>query len=371
MKLALYHPWVKSKGGAEKVLLEILRRSSHDITLFTLYYDPDHTFEAFEEHDVQVVGKNKRPSGFIDRVVRFGFGSMFTKLPLDGYDALVVSEAGLGSLITFRNHGLPVYCYCHTPLRAALPGFHMTYRQELNPLLRPVFDIGTLIYDWLERRAWGHFDRVMANSELTKARIESKGLFDGDIGIVNPGVDIDKFSEGKFKPYFLYPSRFRRYKRQDLAIKAFQEADIEGFDLVLVGSAQGDEYIAELEEAAGENVDILTDVSEEEWRDLYADAYAMLFLAENEDWGIAPLEAMAAGKPVIAVNEGGCTEVIDDGDNGFLVEPEPAAVADAIERLAGDEEQARAMGTRGREIVQDYSWKRFIEQFDNEVDGGA
>ncbi|MFB6294205.1 MAG: glycosyltransferase, partial [Candidatus Nanohaloarchaea archaeon] len=268
MKLALYHPWLKSKGGAEKVLLEILRRSSHDITLFTLFHDPDATFEEFDDYDVEVVGSNTAPSGFLDRVFRFGFGTLFTKLPLDGYDALVVSEAGLGCLITFRNHSLPLHCYCHTPLRAALPVFHATYRKELHPLLRPVFDIGTVVYDWLERHAWDKFDRVMANSELTRTRIREKGLCDGEISVINPGVDADRFEAADTERYFLYPSRFRRYKRQDLAVKAFDAADIEDFKLVLAGSADEDDYIEELEAMAGDGVEIRTDVPDGEWREL-------------------------------------------------------------------------------------------------------
>lgn len=374
MKLAVYHPWLKSKGGAEKVLLEVLRRSTYDITLFTLYHDPENTFDAFDDHDVTVIGSNRSPGGFVDRVVRFGFGSLFTSLPLDGYDALVVSEAGLGSLITLRNSDRPVHCYCHTPLRAALPSFHGTYRTELHPLLRPLFDIGTLVYNWLERHAWNRFDRVMANSDLTRQRIKSKGLFDGSIRVVHPGVDTGRFDDADddsgnqdIQPYFLYPSRFRRYKRQDLAITAFAEADIGGFDLVLAGASQEEEYIQELEELAGDRVHIRTDVSEEEWRTLYRNAYAMLFLAENEDWGIAPLEAMAAGKPVIAVDEGGYTDVVESGETGILVDATPASVGAAMAELAGDEERAQAMGDAGRDAVDTYSWENFIHAFDDEV----
>ncbi|MDY6773842.1 MAG: glycosyltransferase [Candidatus Nanohaloarchaea archaeon] len=368
MKLALYHPWIKSKGGAEKVLLETLKRSEHEVTLFTLYYDPDRTFEEFEKYDVEVLGSNREPSGFLDRVLRFGFGTMFTELPLEGYDALVVSESGLGSLITFRNHSLPVHCYCHTPLRAALPGFHRRYRQELDWYLRPLFDIGTLVYDLLEKRAWKGFDSVMANSELTRGRIEQKEIYNDDIKVINPGVDVGEFeSGGDFEPYFLYPSRFRRYKRQELAIEAFREADIEGFSLVLAGSAQEEDYIEELEEAAGEDVEIRTDVPEEEWRELYENAYSVLFLAEQEDWGIAPLEAMAAGKPVIAVKGGGYEEVVEHGETGVLVDPEPEIIAAAMEELANDEKAVRMMGRHGKQVVQAYSWENFIERFDENV----
>ncbi|MDY6761759.1 MAG: glycosyltransferase, partial [Candidatus Nanohaloarchaea archaeon] len=155
--------------------------------------------------------------------------------------------------------------------------------------------------------------------------------------------------------------------RQDLAIKAFQNADIDGFTLVLAGSADEDEYIRELEELAGQDVEIRTDVPDDEWRELYENAYAVLFLAEQEDWGIAPLEAMAAGKPVIAVKGGGYEEVVQHGETGVLVDAEPAVIAAAMEELVEDETAVRMLGEHGRQVVEAYTWESFIDRFDAEV----
>lgn len=370
MDIALYHPWLKSKGGAEKVLLEVLKRSEHDVTLYTLYHDPDATFQAFENHDVEVVGSNRAPGGFLSKAVRFGFGSVPRKLPVEKHDALVVSEAGLGSLIALRNRDTPVHCYCHTPLRAALPSFRQTYRKELSVLARPLFDIGVRIYNVLERKAWRHFDRVMANSELTRERIVGKGLADaGDVEVVHPGVDLDRFAQGQQGDYFLYPSRFRRYKRQDLAVEAFERADLDGFRLVLAGAGQEEDYVRELRErtAGNDSIEIMTDVDDEVWKDLYADAYAVLFLAEQEDWGMVPVEAMASGKPLVAVDEGGFTDAVEDGETGLLVPPDADAVAGAMESLAADPERAGRMGEAGLAAAQDYSWDAFIDRFDGVV----
>lgn len=373
MNLALYHPWLKSKGGAEKLLLEVMKRSSHDVTLYTLFYDEDETFAGFAEQDVRVLGSNKPPRGFLDKAVRFGIGSLLQKLPLAEHDKLVVSEAGLGSLITLRNHDIPVVCYCHTPLRAALPGFRETYRTEVSSVLRPLFDIATRVYGGLERRAWQHFDHVLANSALTEERILGKGLAREEaVSVVNPGVDVDAFQPGEFQHYFLYPSRLRRYKRQHLAIQAFKEADLDDFRLVLAGSPQEQDYVDELREMADGNdrIEIVTDATAVEWRDLYQNAYAVLFLAQQEDWGIVPLEGMAAGKPVIAVHEGGFTDVVEHGTHGLLVEAAVGTVADAMQELAQDEDRAREMGKAGRDAVQAYSWERFIERFDAQVTKG-
>lgn len=374
MKIALYHPWLKGKGGAEKLLLEVLERSSHDVTLFTLFYDREATFSGFENHDVRVIGSDKAPRGFFDKALRFGFGSLLSKIDLSEFDVFVVSEAGLGSLITLRNHNIPTVCYCHTPLRAALPEFQRTYRREVSRWLRPVYDTGILLYNLLEGRAWKRFRHVMANSALTKRRIVEKGLSaEQDVRVVNPGVDVEQFQPDEFDQYFLYPSRFRRYKRQDLAIEAFKEAGLGDFKLILAGDGQEEEYVEELREMAEghDNIEIRTDVPDDEWTALYENAYSVLFLAENEDWGIVPLEGMAAGKPVIAVNEGGFTDVLEDEEHGFLVDADVENIAEAMRALAQDEELAQTMGEQGRERVTEYSWDAFIDQFDEYVEAEA
>lgn len=372
MKIALYHPWLKSRGGIEKMVLEYAKRSEHEVTVFTLYYAEPDTFEGFADVEVQVVGDNKPPQGLLDKTLRFGLGTLKTELPLNGYDALLVSEAGLGSLITIKNHDLPVLCYCHTPLRAALPEFKETYTDEINPVLRPAFSLLTFKYSLLERWAWKHFDRVVCNSENTRERVEEKGLAAReDMVVIHPGVDMDDFTPGDFDHYFLYPSRFRSYKRQHLAIEAFnsiKDSLPDDFRLVLAGSAQENEYITRLQGMDTDRVEFRFDVSDEEWHTLYEDAYTVLFLAENEDWGIVPIEAMAAGKPIIAVEEGGAMESVRDDENGLLVPARADAIAAAMQELVEHEDRARDLGAGGRGMADRYTWDAFVEKLDGEVD---
>lgn len=372
MRVALYHPWLKSRGGIEKLILEYAQRSEHEVTVFTLYYAEPDTFEGFVDVDVQVVGDNKPPQGFMDKVMRFGMGTIYTELPLDDYARLIVSEAGLGCLVTLKNHNLPTLCYCHTPLRAALPDFKGTYRDEVNPLLRPVVSMLTFKYNLLESKAWKHFDRVVANSENTRERVHDKGLAaQEEVRVIHPGVDLEDFEQGDFDHYFLYPSRFRRYKRQDLAIKAFHEVSgglPDEFTLVLAGSAQEEDYIEELQDMASDRVEFRFDVDDEEWRELYQDAYAVLFLAENEDWGIVPIEAAAAGKPVIAADEGGARESVIGDETGYLVPADPAIVGKRMLHLARNEDVAHSMGEAGRRHAQQYTWDAFADKLDAEVE---
>ena len=371
MDLAIYHTWLKEKGGAEKVVLESAERSNHKVTIYTQFYDEDETFEEFKDLDIQVLGSNTAPRNFIDQGLRFGLGSLLKKIPLSEHDAFLISEAGIGSLIALRNNTIPTMCYCHTPLRAALPEFRETYLDEQPLPLKPVYWTGIKIYDLLEEKAWNEFDHILVNSSTTKARIMRKSLAHEDkLSVLNPGADIEENQEGEFQKYFLYPSRFRRYKRQDLAIKTFKEADLEDFKLVLAGSNQEPEFVEELREMIDEedNIEIKTDLPDNEWKELYRNCYSVLFLAEKEDWGIIPIEAGSHGKPTIAVNEGGPKESVLEDETGLLVDPEISEISGAIQQLAEDEEKTRKMGKRARKESEKYSWEKFSEKLDKEVE---
>jgi len=369
MDVALYHPWLKEKGGAEKVVLEAAKRSEHNITVYTLFYDEKKTFKQFKKIDIEVLGSGKKPGGVIDKGIRFGLGSVLRKIPEEKHDTLLVSEAGLGSLITLRNNSLPTLCYCHTPLRAALPEFKQTYKKEINPLIRPFYLTGLKIYSILEKQAWKNFDHIISNSKLTKERILDKKLTEEEkISILNPGADIEKNQNKKYGNYFLYPSRFRRYKRQDLAIKAFQKADPTNFKLILAGSAQEKEFIEELKQIATEKIEIETDVSDKRWKQLYENSYAVLFCAEKEDWGIIPVEAASYSKPVISVNEGGPKESVIDGKTGYLVQPRLDKFAERITYLAENKDKVKQLGKNAKKESKKYSWKKFSKKIDQKIE---
>lgn len=370
MCIAIYHPWLKERGGAEKVVLEHAKRSEFDVEILTLYYDPEETFDDFQDLDVKVLGSNRLPKNFLAKGIQFGLGSALRKIETEDYEHLIVSEAGLGSLITLRNHDISITGYIHTPLRPALTEFRETYRNERRFIFRPFFDLGVKVYNFLEKNAWNYFDRVVANSKLTKKRILEKGLTEEEkIDILHPGANIEQNENQGYKKYFLYPTRFRRYKRQELAIQAFQEAELpEEFELVLAGDAQEEDYVEELKELAEGNVRVETDVSKIRWSNLYANCYTVLFCAENEDWGIIPIEAGSYSKPTISVNEGGPQESIIEGETGYLVEPKPEAFAEKMELLATDFSLVEEMGKKAEKEVQKYSWKKFAQKLDSHVE---
>ncbi|MFQ3274934.1 MAG: glycosyltransferase involved in cell wall biosynthesis [Candidatus Nanohaloarchaea archaeon] len=370
MNIAVFHPWLKEKGGAEKVVLEYAERSENSVTVLTPFYDAESTFEGFQELEVKEVGWQGEAGGFISRLLKFSLGGAVTKLDLEEYDTVIFSTSGVSTPFTVRNHNQLTVGYCHTPLRAALPEFQDSYRNDLPPMLRPFFGIATRFFGKLEKFSWNFLDHVFVNSENTKERVLRRKLeTDENLTVLNPGADIEENKSESYDRYFLYPTRFRRYKRHELAIKAFEQADLpKDFELVLAGSAQEEEYIQELKEMAGENIRFEKDVPGEKWENLYANCYSVLFCAEKEDWGIIPVEAASYSKPIISVNEGGPKESVIDSETGFLVEADPEAFAEKMKYLAENPDEVEEMGKKARKHSEKYSWDRFAEKMDSKIE---
>ena len=369
MKLALYHPWLKAKGGAERLVFEYASRSSHDVEIFTQYHEG-----SFEDYDVSITTLTDKdvPDGFLRKGIALTKTQLGTDLDLDGFDALLVSEAGLGSLITLRNHDLPTMVYTHTPLRA-VHQFYDYYMHQYGPVSRHGFRAAATTYRHLEKRAWRYFDRIAVNSHNTKETLKDAGLVqDRPCRVIYPGIDPAKFDHSGKGDYFLYPGRFKSYKRHELAIEAFEEfADShDGFELVLAGFPDDEDYLQELKETYGHHawLQFETDLDDDAFMDLYSEAHTVLFTAKNEDWGIVPLEAMAAGKPVISVDEGGPAESIVNGETGFLVDAEPEAIAAKMRLLVDDEARHTQMVQAAASRSKRYTWTRFGTDLDEEVD---
>ena len=367
MDIAIYHPWIKERGGAEKVLLKYALETNHNVTIFTGFYDQERTFTGFKDIEVREIGTGREPKGFVDRLIRFELFNSVRSLDLEDFDTFLISTSGVGTSISLRNPQKNTLTYTHTPLRPAIKEFRESYLEDITPLLRPIYGAAIKFFAKLENFSYSKIDLSIANSETTKERMISRRLMHSkDIDVINPGTEMHE--GGNFEKYFFYPSRFRRYKRQDLAIEAFNKADLDDFKLILAGSAQEKEYIEELREIAGENVEIKTDVPEDEWNELYRNCYSVLFMAENEDWGMIPVEAGSYGKPVIAVNEAGPTESVLHDETGFLLEPDPEKIGQKMRELSENREKTEKIGERGLKEARKYSWKNFASKIDEKIE---
>ena len=379
-RIAHYYPWIYLRSGVERMILEVLRRSRHRYTVFTNHLDYEQTFPEFRDVTDLIELKHVSVRRSLGPALAAAITIFQQKLPLAGFDALLVLSEGLGDLITFRNDSLPIVAYCHNLAR---PVYDATYRASLvagRPHLRwslPVFEPP---YRVLTRLAWRRYRRVFANSRHTRDEILRNGLCAAKtVEVLNPGVDLARIqrSDGS-EPFFLYAGRIKWWKNVELAVQAFlafrAETANRNWSLVVAGEVdQGSkEYLRRLQELASGDDSIVYRVnpSRDELENLYSRCYALLFPSFNEPWGIVPLEAMAFGKPVVAVNRGGPTESVVDGETGFLVEPNPSAFAARMAWLVQRPADARRMGQAGSDRAQAYSWDAFVGRLDDYLEDG-
>jgi glycosyltransferase involved in cell wall biosynthesis len=186
------------------------------------------------------------------------------------------------------------------------------------------------------------------------------------------GVDFKDYKNNGDKKYFFYPSRISPNKRQEFAIRAFNhfKRQVKGYKLVLAGSVSLDSLyysyykkIVALADAVGD-VAVMADPDDKTVKQFYSNCTAVLYTPLNEDYGLVPLEAMASSKPILAVNEGGPKETVEDGKTGILVNS-VEELGNAMKEVAENPSLANELGRNGRErVAKHYSWSGFFRGFD-------
>ena len=382
MKAALYYPWIYLKSGAERTIAALVAHSRHDWTLYTNRYERDATFpELRAARIVEMPQVSVRRS--VHHVADAAWRIARQRLPLQDERALLVVCEGLGDFITLRNRSIPAACLCLTPLRAAFDphyqaGYLSTHR---HALARRVVLAGlAAAFRVADRVAWRRYGCALAISEEVEARIRRGRLRPGrgDVEVVRPGVDTRALEPlWEYEPYFLLPGRIMWTKNLQLGIRAFQimitrHPELSRMRLVIAGfvDEKSGPYLAELQRMAADvaGISFVVSPSDQELFALYRSAYAVVCTAFNEDWGLVPLEAMALGKPVVAVDRGGLRETVKHGDTGLLVPPEPEAFAESLAALASAPDRVRSLGRAGHAHAQAHDVRTFVRQVDDRVE---
>lgn len=375
LRPALYYPWVYLKGGAERVLLELMQRSRHEWTLITNRYEPEATFPGFADLPViplQEVSVRRS----VPAVARAAFTLLTQRLELSSYDSLFVVSEGLGNLVASRS-SVPTSCICLTPLKIAYDEFtRARYFRESHRLHQRV---AISAYARFERPAWRQYKRVFCNSAETRRRIYDANLVDPRrLEIAYHGVDTVRFSPtGEREPFFLAAGRLMWAKNVELAIRAWRaskpHASQNNFRLVIAGMVdeKSQKYVAELRRLATGREDIVfvESPSDEELISLYQRCTAVVFTAFNEDWGLVPLEGMACGKPIVATDRGGPRESIVHGETGWLERDDIESFASRIGTLFDmPQDRLDFIGVSARARAERFTWNDFIERIDDHVE---
>lgn len=328
MKVAIVHYWLVGMRGGEKVI-EALCELYPEADVFTHVYRPERISPIIRSHQVTTTFIDRLPMAH--RMYQKYLPLMplaLEQLDLSAYDLVISSESGPAKGVLTRPDALHV-CYCHTPMRYVWSGYH-DYLHSAGPIVRPLMPYAIHRLRQWDLATAARVDRFIANSETVAKRIWR--VYRRDSTVINPPVETRRFATAEPPgDHYLFVSQLVSYKRADVAIEAFNRM---GRKLVVVG--EGEEY-RRLKQMAGPTVELLGHCSAEELDRQYAACRALVFTA-NEDFGIVPVEAMAAGRPVIALNRGGATETVRDGLSGlFFDQQTPEALIEAVQRFEAQE----------------------------------
>ncbi|MBB6693252.1 glycosyltransferase [Cohnella xylanilytica] len=376
-KVALYHPWIYLKGGAERFIYEVITSSRHEWKIITNHFDKENTFDEFSTLDVIEINRVSVRRNFFSS----GIGALkilTQRLPLEDVDVLLISSEGLGDLVGLRNNAKPIMAYCHTPLKVVHDEQTKERWMETHgEISRFLFKFFTGIFNIVDRHAWKRFDKVLCNSKEVQRRIFNAGLYKGKSKVIHPGVSSKFFNEylpNTSEKYFLIAGRIMWTKNIELGIKAFIHSNlsIKGYKLKIAGmvdekSGSYLEFLKRISEGE-EEIDFVINPSDKELLQLYQNSVAILFTPPNEDFGIAVVEGMAVGKVVIATARGGPVEILENGETGILCKDTPEEFAIAMNMVVEDKELSRKISLQAKVAAEKYSWKHCVAQIDAEID---
>ncbi len=336
MRIAIFHNFMDNIGGAEVVTLTLARELNGDI--YTTNINTDHIKEmGFEDIIPRIfsIGKIPLQAPWRHQLAFWRFRHLNLK---DKYDFYIISGdwAMSGAVLNKPN-----LWYVHSPLHELWAFKDWIRNTMVAPWKRPAYDL----WVWFNRKLTlsyaKHIKNVVANSINTQERV--KKYYSKEAVVINPPINTNNFKFKMSGDYWLSVNRIVKHKRIEIQVDAFRKMPNE--KLIIVGSYeknadQFEEYKDEIERALPKNIKILNWVTSEELRNLYANCKGFITTSKAEDFGMTAVEAMSAGKAVIAPNEGGYKETIIHGRTGVLIESiDSEKLAESIRKISHELEE--------------------------------
>ncbi len=361
MKVAIVHDQLQEFGGAERVLVT-LKKIFPEADVYTSFYNPktlgSHA-EKFKNWQIITSWADKIP--FLKKLyspLRFITPLLWEPFNFSNYDLVISSSGSYMSKGVITRPKTVHVCYLHHPPRSLYYYETAIEWQKYWPIkiYGHLVNHGLRLWDYLSSQ---RVDCFIANSEETKRRIEK--FYRRDSIVIYPPVSIPKKPSNlqAFKPssFYLTVSRLARAKHIDILIKAANKMKL---NLKIVGAGRDEKYLKSI---AGPKVEFLGELPDEKLTQLYLEAKAFLFSAADEEFGIAPAEAMGYGVPVIAYSDGGIPEHIKDGQNGFLFNQlnEDSLVHKVKKFESLKEEEFIKMKKSARKTAENFSEEKFKE----------
>jgi len=358
MKIALIHDYIVSYGGAEKTF-KVLTEIFPEAEIYTLFYNPEMVKK------LKIGEGRKIHTSFLQKFPRFlrrKYQLLLPFMPIAAetldfreFDIVISSTFSFVKGIITRTKTTHI-CYCHTPTR-------YLWDQSRRKFILHYFRV------W-DRQASERVDEFIASSKTVQGRIRK--YYKRESTVIYPPVEtrISNFEsnsnfenskiDSKLKiensEFYLIVSQLRKYKRIDLAIDAFNKL---GLELVIIGEGPQKN---KLQSIAKKNIKFLGWQPEETVAEYYKNCTAFIFPSED-DFGIAPVEAMSYGKPVLAYQKGGATETVIEGKTGEFFDYQNSAIlADCIRRF-----RLKTINHYDPKFISEHARKFSKERFKKEI----
>ena len=365
-KIAIVHDYFNQYGGGERVA-EAVSEVWPDASVYTSVYDKD-LMKGWLR-----IPRERIKTNFINRLpfIKHLNKHYFFLYPLafrlqNTHDAdIVISSTSYAAKFVRAKPGGIHICYLNTPPRF-LWGYDTElsryYAKSFDRYLAPLYELVVppikSILRSADYKAAQKVDHFIANSKEIQKRI--KKHYGKGSSVIYPPVDIERFGKNTYDGgYYLVVSRLGGYKKVDIVVRAFNKL---GFPLKIVGVGPQLEFLKKI---AGENITILERRSDAEIAKLLTGCRALIF-PTYEDFGIVPVEAMAAGKPVIAYRKGGATESLLEGVTGeFFNDQTPGAIIEAVTKFnptSYDQKACRGQAKKFSKEIFKSNIKSFVEK---------
>jgi glycosyltransferase involved in cell wall biosynthesis len=319
-RVALIHDFLLDLRGAERVFAAICD-AWPEADVFTAVYDEAGTEGRFADRTIHTSFLQRlRPTSRTFRPLLPFYPHAVESFDLRGYDTVISSSSAWAHGVLVDPGAVHV-CYCHNPFRYAWTEREATLRAR-GPLVRPALRF--LLSRW---RQWDwiaaqRVDRYVANSQTTCERV--RRYLGRDSTVLHPPVEIDRFSPGPVGGHYVVLAELMAHKRIDVAVEAFTRL---GLPLLVVGDGPEGRRLRKL---AGPTVTFTGRIGDAQVAEVLAASRALIVTAV-EEFGIAAVEAQAAGRPVVGPRAGGTAETVIEGETGVLVDPRsPTAFAEAL-----------------------------------------
>lgn len=346
------HDYLQVNGGAERLVIS-LASGLRNCKLVVSGIYPDFLGSG-DMRGIECVVRTKKLS-FLPRILRALIGFQWGIKESIDTEWAIYSGFFAPLAVASQKRGKKIF-YCHTPPRFAFD-WEPHYLQRAVPILRPFLCWAIARYRQAYLKAVCRMDVVITNSHCVRERF--KQATGRDSKVIYPPIDIARFMWESQGDYYLSLGRLEPNKRIDRIIEAFLDLP----DKKLVVASGGSELGTLKELAAGANNIRFTGwIDDATLAGLIGHSIACIYIPRDEDFGMSAVEAMAAGKPVIGVNEGGLTESVIDGETGVLLSRDPSAsmIREAVKFLSV--EKCLEMRNACVHQATSFSEKRFLKE---------